>query len=53
MLRRLTLVRNHIYQFSNMKKEQSDPTIFDKILSKQIQSSKVYEDDKVYDILAP
>jgi hypothetical protein len=34
MLRRLTLVKNHIFAFSSMKQPQSDPTIFDKILSK-------------------
>lgn len=48
MLSRLILFRNHICNFSSMKPHISDQTIFDKIISKEIKSSTVYEDDKVY-----
>ena len=47
MLRRLAIIRNQIGKFSKMKPEVHDQTIFDKIISKEIKSSKVYEDDKV------
>jgi hypothetical protein len=42
MLQRLAIIRNQIGKFSKMKPEVHDQTIFDKIISKEIKSSKVY-----------